>query len=94
MRRRLTVLTGLMAAALVIAGCSPAATPPNMPPWMQKAPAQVQDTYAFAVAHPEVLESVPCYCGCVSLGHASNRDCFIEGVAPDGKVTYDIHAAG
>lgn len=94
MTRRAGALAGLMALALVLAGCSPAATPPDMPPWLRKAPAQVQDTYAFAVAHPEVLESVPCYCGCVALGHKSNEDCFVEAIAPDGKVTYDIHAAG
>ncbi len=94
MKRRLGVLAGLAAIAVALAGCSPAATPPDMPSWMQKAPAQVQDTYAFAVAHPEVLETVPCYCGCTAMGHKSNKDCFIQGVAPDGKVTYDIHAAG
>lgn len=94
MKRRMGVLAGLAVVAIALAGCSPAATPPDMPPWMQKAPAQVQDTYAFAVAHPEVLQYLPCYCGCVSVGHTSNRDCFIQAIAPDGKVTYDIHAAG
>jgi len=38
----------------------------------------VKEAYMFATEHPEVLESVPCFCGCVHKGHRHNRDCFID----------------
>jgi hypothetical protein len=44
------------------------------------------NAYKFAIEHPEVLEQIPCYCGCGSHGsvvsegkpHKSIRDCFIS----------------
>ncbi len=52
--------------------------------------------YKYATEHPEVLEQIPCYCGCGDHGsitsggkpHMSVRDCFISN---DG--VYDDHAS-
>lgn len=52
--------------------------------------------YKYATEHPEVLEQIPCYCGCGEHGsetsggkpHMSVRDCFISN---DG--VYDNHAS-
>ncbi len=36
---------------------------------------------AYQIAHetPELLEQMPCYCGCYATsGHASNYDCFVD----------------
>ncbi len=52
--------------------------------------------YKYATEHPEVLEQIPCYCGCGEHGsvtsggkpHMSVRDCFISN---DG--VYDDHAS-
>jgi hypothetical protein len=52
--------------------------------------------YTYATEHPEVLEQIPCYCGCgehgskVSEGkpHKSVRDCFITD-----NGNYDDHAS-
>jgi hypothetical protein len=52
--------------------------------------------YKYATEHPEVLEQIPCYCGCGEHGsklsegrpHMSVRDCFIS----DNGV-YDDHAS-
>jgi len=52
--------------------------------------------YKYATEHPEVLEQIPCYCGCGQHGsvtsggkpHMSVRDCFISN---DG--VYDDHAS-
>jgi hypothetical protein len=38
------------------------------------------------VAHPEILQYMPCFCGCVDEGHGSNKDCYIDELRPDGSV--------
>ncbi len=40
---------------------------------------EVRRAYEVAQSDSELLESVPCYCGCYSLsGHSSNYDCFVD----------------
>jgi hypothetical protein len=39
--------------------------------------------------HSEVLRYIPCYCGCVDVGHISNEDCFIDRRPADGRTVYD-----
>jgi hypothetical protein len=42
---------------------------------------EVLEAYQFAVAHPEVLNYMPCYCGCYEEdGHTSNTNCFVDHV--------------
>ena len=50
---------------------------------------RTQEVYAYAVAHPEVLQYVPCYCGCGGVGYISNEDCFVVQRLVDGTVVYD-----
>jgi hypothetical protein len=60
-----------------------------------RAMAVVQQVYEFAARHPEVLQYVPCYCGCERRGHNGNHDCFVKSRAADGKVTeWDEHGMG
>jgi hypothetical protein len=59
---------------------------------IQAAPETVQQAYLFAVEHPDILAHQPCYCGCGAMGHASNLDCFVREVKPDGTIDYDSHA--
>jgi hypothetical protein len=40
-----------------------------LPSELQSQPASVQEAYRFAIANPEILKQVPCYCGCGSIGH-------------------------
>lgn len=65
-----------------------------MPTEVQNAAAVTQQAYQFAVANPEVLQQLPCYCGCGGMGHTSNYSCFVEGVDPKGVVAFDSHALG
>jgi Protein of unknown function with PCYCGC motif len=58
------------------------------------APTQVREAYQFAVANPDALKDVPCYCGCGALGHTSNYSCFVKDVNSDGQVVFDQHALG
>jgi hypothetical protein len=42
---------------------------------------KVLEAYQFAVEHPEVLNYMPCYCGCYEEdGHTSNTNCFVDHV--------------
>jgi len=64
----------------------------QLPEKVRKAPAVVQEAYRFAVANPEILANLPCYCGCGSEGHTSDLDCFIERFDPDGSIVFGYHA--
>lgn len=66
----------------------------SMPADVQKAPATVREAYQFAVANPDALENVPCYCGCGSIGHTSNLACYVKEFGKDGKPVFDDHALG
>lgn len=57
--------------------------------------AVIQQVYEFAARHPEVLQYVPCYCGCERAGHGGNHDCFIRSRAASGRVAeWDTHGIG
>ncbi|MDQ3803185.1 MAG: PCYCGC domain-containing protein, partial [Acidobacteriota bacterium] len=45
--------------------------------------------YAYAARRGDVLQYMPCYCGCERQGHRSNRDCFVKGVTAEGKPRWD-----
>ena len=48
--------------------------------------------YAFAAQHSDALQHIPCYCGCVRIGHRSNLDCYITGFLPDATPVWTDHA--
>jgi hypothetical protein len=54
----------------------------------------VQTAYRFAVANPDVMKNIPCYCGCGNVGHTSNYSCYVSGVDDKGNVSFDQHALG
>jgi hypothetical protein len=107
LRRSISILLlALIAVGLLASACSSSqAAGPNMqkmnlapvselPKDMQMAPERVRTAYQFAVANPDALKNVPCYCGCGAMGHTSNYSCYITDVK-DGKVTaFDDHALG
>lgn len=82
----------------------PAARTPTPPPGaplpplptvsnlVPRSPQVIRAAYIFAAEHPEVLEYVPCFCGCETRGHKRNADCFVESRNPDGTVrAWDTH---
>ena len=97
-------LTLLVLAGGLVAGCggSPAASDhalsmvslAEMPSEVQSAPALVRESYQFAVANPEVMKHIPCYCGCGAMGHTSNYACYVKEARADGSLDYDSHALG
>lgn len=56
--------------------------------------AEVQAMYRYAVANEPVLKWMPCFCGCVNGGHASNYDCYVRDALPDGRVRLDTMSFG
>ena len=62
---------------------------PNMVP---RSPEVIRDAYTFAARRPDVLEYVPCFCGCETAGHSGNADCFVGSRNTDGSVRdWDTH---
>jgi hypothetical protein len=93
------VLLGV--AALLLVGCEVTVIAPyelaavaDLPAFLDGARHEAREAYRFAIANPEELTHYPCYCGCVGIGHVSNRDCYIAAIASDGKITFDEHAVG
>jgi hypothetical protein len=104
-RRWLLLWIVLLPIATLVTGCSGAAsTAPgaqikmapmaDMPAEVQNAAATVSEAYRFAVANPDALKNVPCYCGCGSVGHTSNYSCYVKEVKSTGEVVFDQHALG
>ncbi len=101
--RGLAVLISVV--SLLLAGCGgssetksshdlPMASVAQMPPEVQSAPLTVRQAYQFAAANPEVMEHIPCYCGCGAMGHTSNYACYVSGTSESGEIQYDTHALG
>ena len=94
----------VMVLALVLAGCGESRTtgatgltlaPESaLPEFVRGAPPQVKEAYRFAIANPDVLRAFPCYCGCGSVGHRSNLDCYIKTIRADGSIEFDDHSFG
>jgi hypothetical protein len=66
----------------------------QMPMDVQSAPVAVQEAYQFNTANPNIMQDIPCYCGCGEIGHTSNYDCYVSDVDASGKITFDNHALG
>ena len=66
----------------------------GMPAEVQNSPVTVQKSYQFAIANPDVIKQIPCYCGCGDIGHTSNYSCYVAGVDDKGVIVYDNHALG
>ena len=66
----------------------------KMPAEVQSAPVTVQETYRFASINPDVMQNIPCYCGCGNIGHTSNYSCYVSSVDEKGVITFDHHALG
>ncbi len=96
----LPLVSVLSACSSNPASSNTAATPLSMVPMSQMSPeiqqaaVTVSDAYRFAVANPDILKKVPCYCGCGAEGHTSNYSCFVQDIKPSGEIVFDHHALG
>src|SRR5512140_628435 len=97
----LAILIAVLSPTLLTVGC--AANPAHdlkmasmdlLPAKMQSAPTRVREAYQFAVANPDALQNVPCYCGCGAMGHTSNYSCYVKESKEEGTPVFDEHALG
>lgn len=72
----------------------PMASVQELPELVQKAVPRTVLAYRLASKQETLLRAIPCYCGCVAIGHRDNYECYVSGVEPDGQLRYDIHAFG
>lgn len=93
--KRLTsiVLAGIVTLGL-LSGCSSDkeklaldSKHKELPDYVLNTSEKIKDTYIMAATYPQVLASVPCYCGCGTIdGHKSNLDCFVDQFGEDQNV--------
>ncbi|UOQ91636.1 PCYCGC domain-containing protein [Halobacillus shinanisalinarum] len=63
-----------------------------MPDFLQNKSEDMQLIYTSASQHKDLLEQIPCYCGCGdSVGHKNNYDCFIHENKESGAIVWDDH---
>jgi hypothetical protein len=65
---------------------------------IRQQPPVVREAYQFALANPDILSKIPCYCGC-RTGHGGDthksiKDCFVREVKQDGTVVWDDMGLG
>jgi hypothetical protein len=53
----------------------------------------IEEAYAFALARPDVVKWLPCYCGCVAMDHRSNLDCFFKPTMEGLEPVFEEHAS-
>jgi hypothetical protein len=105
--RRRALQGALAATGLALVGCSsgigqrsggesllawPAEN--RWPELFTAAPASVQEAYRFAVTSQDLLQWMPCFCGCGDMGHASNAECYVQEMRGDGSVLLDAMSFG
>ncbi|MFT9818040.1 PCYCGC motif-containing (lipo)protein [Lysinibacillus sp. NPDC056185] len=63
-----------------------------LPSFLDNKSEDIRLVYQIAGQSTEILEWMPCYCGCgESAGHKSNLNCFIEEKRKDGTIVWDDH---
>ena len=65
----------------------------GLPSFARKGGAKVEAVYRYAVEYGEILEYIPCVCGCGATGHRHNADCYVAERLPDGAITFTNHGS-
>jgi hypothetical protein len=63
------------------------------PGFVSELPDAWSAAYRFALERPDVLQWIPCYCGCGGMGHGSNLDCFFKGRAASAAIVFEEHGS-
>ena len=62
------------------------------PAWMAQVDPEIKRLYEFQIRNGSLMRYIPCFCGCGSAAHRSNRDCYIKAVERDGSIVFDTMA--
>ncbi|MDN4606414.1 PCYCGC motif-containing (lipo)protein [Sporosarcina highlanderae] len=63
-----------------------------LPKFLEGKPEEMRLVYQVAASASDILEYMPCYCGCgESAGHGNNLNCFVDEIREDGSVIWDDH---
>lgn len=65
----------------------------SRPAYVDGGQPEVRGAYAYALARPDVLQWLPCYCGCGGMGHRSNLDCFYKPRQAGLPIAFEEHAS-
>ncbi|NJD26764.1 MAG: hypothetical protein FIA92_00515 [Chloroflexi bacterium] len=65
----------------------------NVRPDYVRSHPRIEAAYAYALARPDVITWLPCYCGCVAMDHRSNLDCFFKPTQPGASLEFEEHAS-
>ena len=103
-KRRWPLLVLVVVISLLLTACGGAASSTagmkmapesQLPAEMKDQPTRVKEAYLFAIANPDLLKQIPCFCGCVAEGHKSNYNCYVaEDGGPGSVLDFDNHATG
>jgi hypothetical protein len=64
----------------------------SLPTFVKNLDSQIGEIYKLAAQNQQLLQSIPCYCGCgESVDHRSSKDCFVKEMKQNGQVTWDSH---
>lgn len=64
----------------------------TLPTFLDNQHELIQQAYRVAADHKDLLDWIPCYCGCGEVAsHKNNKNCFIKEVMEDGTVVWDDH---
>ncbi len=62
------------------------------PDYVKALPDDWQAAYRFALERPDVVQWMPCNCGCAGQGHRSNLDCFFDR-RETGQIQFQEHGS-
>ncbi len=104
-RRQFLIAGGALTFGALAAGCAvasgravssrtsaPSGITPDVARALDQLKPSTREAYLYAIDRPDVLQYIPCYCGCDASGHASNLHCFVQTRSAAG-VTLDAHGA-
>ncbi|MFC0187654.1 PCYCGC motif-containing (lipo)protein [Fictibacillus aquaticus] len=64
----------------------------TLPRFLTEKPDDMQLIYQAAAINQDLLEKIPCYCGCgEEAGHKNNYDCFVFENKKSGAIVWDDH---
>ena len=65
----------------------------ELPSFARTGGPKVEAVYRYAVEHGEILQYIPCVCGCGAIGHRHNADCYVAERLAGGTITFTSHGA-